>query len=120
MVAVDDIGRFAAAVFESPFTYLGSTIEVAGDALTPPQIATALSQASARQISYAEIPLEALRLQNEEAFKAFAFMNRDAGQVDIEALRQTLPGLLDFEGWLARIGAQKLSALLATPKPARN
>ncbi len=38
LIAADDIGAFAALAFEHPDEYLGKTIEIAGDALTPPQI----------------------------------------------------------------------------------
>lgn len=65
LIAVDDIGAFAAIAFRSPEAFIGRTIEIAGDALTPPQIAAAISQAVGRSIPYVPIPLEAIRSQNE-------------------------------------------------------
>ncbi|GHO47747.1 NmrA/HSCARG family protein [Ktedonospora formicarum] len=50
LIAVDDIGVFAALAFERPDVYLGRMIEIAGDMLTPPQIAAAISRATGRMI----------------------------------------------------------------------
>src|SRR5262249_43424762 len=44
LIAADDIGAFAALAFEHPDEYLGKTIEIAGDVLTPLQIAAAISR----------------------------------------------------------------------------
>jgi uncharacterized protein YbjT (DUF2867 family) len=38
LIAVDDIGAFAALAFKHPDKFLGKTIEIAGDALTPKSI----------------------------------------------------------------------------------
>ncbi|MBO9596922.1 MAG: NmrA/HSCARG family protein [Cohnella sp.] len=43
-IAVDDIGAFVALAFNQPDKFLGETIEIAGDALTPPSIAAAISR----------------------------------------------------------------------------
>ena len=55
LIAVDDIGVFAALAFEHPEMYLGKTIELAGDALTPPQIAAAISRTVGREVPYVQI-----------------------------------------------------------------
>ena len=39
LISVRDIGAFAAIAFDRPDQFLGRTVEIAGDVLTPPQIA---------------------------------------------------------------------------------
>jgi uncharacterized protein YbjT (DUF2867 family) len=113
LVAVADIARLAALAFDEPANYLGRTIEIAGDALSPPEIAAALSRAIGREVPLAEIPLDMVRTQSEEAFKAFEFMNREPASVDIAALRVLLPDLADFETWLQTTGKSRLKQLFA-------
>ena len=60
LIAIDDIGTFAALAFADPGHYLGKAIEITGDRLTAPQIAVALSTAAGRPIPHTQIPLETL------------------------------------------------------------
>ncbi|WP_426502994.1 NmrA/HSCARG family protein [Dactylosporangium sp. McL0621] len=105
LVAVDDIGAFAALAFADPHGTIGRTIDIAGDALTPVEIAAAISRVTVRTIPYRQIPIEAIRRQNPAAARAFDFLNDEGGyQVDIAAVRSVHPGLLDFDAWLDRHG----------------
>lgn len=101
LIAVDDIGAFAGLAFAQPDLYLGKALELAGDALTPPQIAAAISRAIGRPLTSLQIPIEALREQNEDVARAFEVVNAGGYQVDIAGLRRLHPGLMDFETWLA-------------------
>src|SRR6266545_2243258 len=76
LIAADDIGAFAALAFEHPEEYLGKTIEIAGDALTPPQIAAAISRVTGHSIQYVQIPIETLRQQNAEIARSIDFLNQ--------------------------------------------
>lgn len=107
LIAVDDIGAFAALAFEHPAEYLGQTIEIAGDALTPPQVAAALSRATGRAISYVQIPIETLRQQNLKIARTFDFLNEAGYTTDISALRRQHRGLMDFDAWLKKEGRAK-------------
>jgi uncharacterized protein YbjT (DUF2867 family) len=93
---------------------LGKTIELAGDALTPLQIAAALSRAAGRTITHAQIPLDVLRKKGAEAAQVFEWFNKEGYRygVDIPTLRRLYPGLTDFDTWLEREGRSKLKALL--------
>ncbi len=102
LISVDDIGAFAVLAFEHPDEYLGKTIEIAGDALTPVQIAAALSRATGRSISYVPIPIETLRQQNVEIARAVEFLNEVGYMADVQALRKQHPGLMDFDTWLKK------------------
>jgi uncharacterized protein YbjT (DUF2867 family) len=110
LVAVDDIGVFAARAFAQPDTYLGAAIELAGDALTPPQIAAAIGRVVGRPLPVVQIPLTALREQNEDVARAYEVVNAGGYQIDIAALRRQHPGLMDFDTWLAAAGKALLSS----------
>ena len=104
LIAIDDIGALAALMFECPDAYLGQIIEIAGDSLTPPQVAAAISLATEHSISYGQIPLETIRQQNADVAQVFYFLNEIGYQTDIPALRKLYPNLTSFETWLQKTG----------------
>jgi uncharacterized protein YbjT (DUF2867 family) len=117
---VDDVGAFVALAFAQPHRYVGTTLEIAGDELRPPEIASALSTATGRDIHYAQIPIEAVRAQSEDFADAVDFLNRNGGYgVDITRARALRPTLIGFEAWLGAQGRTKLAHLfeLATSSP---
>jgi hypothetical protein len=99
MIAVEDIGVFARHAFEQPESTLGQALELAGDALTVPQIAAALGG-----VRYLKIPLGLTKRMGPE-MKMIAWFGASGYQADIPALRAIHPGLLTFQGWL-RAAAQ--------------
>jgi uncharacterized protein YbjT (DUF2867 family) len=107
LIASDDIGAFAALAFERPDEYLGKTIEIAGDAPTPRQIAASISRAIGRSIPYVQVPMETLRQQNKQMARAFEYLNEVGYTTDIAALRKQHPGLMDFDTWLQKEGKAK-------------
>ncbi|MEQ4206288.1 NmrA/HSCARG family protein [Actinopolymorpha sp. B9G3] len=102
MIAVTDIGAFAALAFAHPATYLGKAIEIAGDELTGHELVAAISQATGHPITGDALPLP----PETQSFGGW--------QADIPALRTLHPGLMDFDSWLATEGKAKLKALFAT------
>ena len=104
LIAVDDIGAFAALAFEHPDEYLGKTIEIAGDVLTPPQIAAAISRVTGRSIHYVQTPIEIVYQQNAEIAHAIEFLNETGYPTDISGLRKLHPGLMNFDTWLKNQG----------------
>lgn len=111
LIAVEDIGVFAALAFASPDDYLGKILELVGDTPTPPQIASAITRATGCHISYIHIPIEAVRQQNAELARACEFINEGGIKVDIPTLRKLHPDLMDFETWLEKIGRAQFEAL---------
>jgi uncharacterized protein YbjT (DUF2867 family) len=111
-IAVDDIGVFAALAFGDPVTYLGQTIELAGDALPAPQIAAAISRATGRDMRFIQIPIEDIRQQSEDFARVYEWFNEGRYRVDIPALRVLHSGLMDFDTWLERQGKAKYEGLL--------
>jgi hypothetical protein len=114
LIAVDDIGVFAALAFEYPEQYLGKTIEIAGDILTPPQVADAISRETGHTVPYVQISIETVRQQSIEIARALDFLNETGYSADMPMLRTLHPELMNFDTWLAKEGKAKIEALFST------
>lgn len=101
MIAVEDIGAFAAMIFADPESYIGQGVEIAGDELTEAQMAQALARVIDR-------PVTLVPPAGPSAYEDMAIMvewfNTDGYEADIPTLRAVHPNLLTFEGWLQRSG----------------
>jgi uncharacterized protein YbjT (DUF2867 family) len=100
MIAVDDIGAFAAMAFEHPEEFMGKAIELAGDELTIPQAAEKISQVTGRQVEFVQVPLDEIRKSSPEMAKMFEWFNVEGYKADISMLRKLYPELKNFEQWL--------------------
>ncbi|MEU8795579.1 NmrA/HSCARG family protein [Streptomyces sp. NPDC048643] len=112
LIAIDDIGVFAASAFADPDAFLGRAIEITGDRLTTPQIADALSSAANRPIPHTRIPLELLWEHQPEAAKVFTWANETYYASDPAPLRSTHADLMTFNTWLNHSGRKRLAAEL--------
>jgi uncharacterized protein YbjT (DUF2867 family) len=115
LIAIDDTGAFAALAFADPENYLGAALEITGDRLTAPEIASALSAAAGRPIPHTQVPLEVLWEQVPEAAKVFTWANERYFDTDLGPLRKAYPGLMDFSDWLSRTGQARLLTQLESP-----
>jgi len=104
MIAVGDIARLAADAFDDPAGWLGQCLEIAGDALTGPEMAAAFGAAAGLPARFEEVPLDALRSANAEAAAMFDWMNREGYRADLTALRQRYPALTTLASWIAAGG----------------
>ncbi len=104
MIAVDDIGGFAALAFEKPGEFIGRAFELAGDELTMPQAAEAFSRATGRAVRFVEQPLEQVRSFSKEYAVMLEWFDREGYQAGIPALRALYPLLHTFEAWLRKSG----------------
>lgn len=100
MIAPQDIGKFAALAFAHPETFLGKAIEIAGDALTPLEIAEHIERTTGKPTHFVELPLEQLRSMDAETATMYAWFNQSGYQADLPALQKVHPALLTFEAWL--------------------
>jgi uncharacterized protein YbjT (DUF2867 family) len=75
LIAVDDIGALAALMFEQGTEPGGRILEIAGDELTPLEMATSLSASLGRRIPYLQMPAEVLLQLNENSGKGYARIN---------------------------------------------
>ncbi|GAA4619635.1 NmrA/HSCARG family protein [Actinoallomurus vinaceus] len=108
LIAIDDIGAFAALAFANPDEYVGRAIEITGDRLTAPQIAAALSTAAGRPVPHTRVPLDTLWEHAPEAAKVFTWANERYFDTDVAPLRKAHPGLMNFATWLDRSGKARL------------
>ncbi|AEM81480.1 NmrA family NAD(P)-binding protein [Streptomyces violaceusniger] len=114
-IALSDIAAFAALAFDDPDRFRSRAFDLAGDTLTPPETAAAISRATGHEVPYVHIPLDAVRAQSEEAARGIQSLNDGIYPlVDIEPLRALHPGLLTFKDWLTHHGAARFKALLNT------
>jgi uncharacterized protein YbjT (DUF2867 family) len=111
LIAIDDVGAFVALVFDRFERFVGKAIEIAGDNLTPPQIAEAVSRETGRDIPYIQIPIEAIRNIDPQMAIGAEWMNTAGYKADIAAVRELLPDLLTFDTWLKTIGKAEFEKL---------
>ncbi|GLV60133.1 hypothetical protein KDH_69560 [Dictyobacter sp. S3.2.2.5] len=110
MIAVDDIGAFAALAFEQKTAFLDKEIEIAGDELTPVQITEVFQRVLGKPLRFIEVPVEQMLRVNFDNGKMFAWFNEAGYRADIATLRQLYPPLKTLEMWLKDSNAFPLPA----------
>jgi len=100
MLAVDDIGWFAAEAFARPDQYLGKTIDIAGDSLTIAEMKQVYLRATGKQPSHWKFPVWLLRLMNSEMARQFDWNNEIGWRFDPAAVRAIHPETISFEQFL--------------------
>ena len=105
MVAVEDIGVFAAMAFENPEGWIGREVDLAGDELTMPEIADTFSRMIGRQVDYFQTPWDQFEEQmGEEYTVMYRWFDEHGYEADIVGLRKEHPGLISFEQYLSTHG----------------
>jgi uncharacterized protein YbjT (DUF2867 family) len=101
MVAVDDIGAFAAMAFEHPGRWANQVMELAGDELSMQEIAEAIGLWIGREVRYVQIPWDTFEQQaGPERTKMFRWFQSEGFHADIIGVRLERPGMLTFGRWL--------------------
>ena len=101
LISVRDIGAFAAIAFDRPDQYLHRTVEIAGDVLTPPQIAETIGRVCGLPARFRQTPIEQVRSFDAQLAQMFTFFNEHPSELaDLPALRAEHPGLMRLETWL--------------------
>ncbi|GAA3162475.1 NmrA family NAD(P)-binding protein [Nonomuraea salmonea] len=118
VMAVDDVGAFAALAFGRPGEWIGRAVDLAGDELTPRQIAAAISEAIGRPLPYVQIPLEVIARLGADFAHAYTWLNERGYRADVAFTRALHPGLMDLRTWLRRTGAAQIAAFLAAQEAA--
>lgn len=103
LVAVDDIGHFAAEAFLHPDEYSGRGLTIAGDSLTFAQAKTIFERKTGQTFPegywfYGTIVCFMLK----EISLMVDWYYKEGFRCDIPALRKEWPGLMDFETWLEK------------------
>ncbi|QPF87596.1 NmrA/HSCARG family protein [Bradyrhizobium genosp. L] len=101
MVAVDDIGAFAALAFEHPGKWENRTFSLAGDELSMQQIADAFSRATARDVTHAQVPWDQFATtMGRELTVMYRWFEDKGFHFDIEQARREYPPTHTFDRWL--------------------
>ncbi len=113
LTAVDDVGRFVAAVFANKPRFGGATLKIASDRLNGHEIESAISEAAGRPITYERFPEDVLAANADLAHMAKSLERGPLAEcVDLRAMREINPELLTFRAWLAGDGRKLLDAAL--------
>jgi uncharacterized protein YbjT (DUF2867 family) len=105
LISVRDIGAYAAIAFDRPGHFLGRTVEIAGDVLTPLQIAETFGRVCRLPARFRQTPIEQIRAFDEQLAQMFAFFNEHPSELsDLSQLRADHPGLMRLETWLHTTG----------------
>ncbi|HEY5949043.1 MAG TPA: NmrA/HSCARG family protein [Kofleriaceae bacterium] len=88
MVAVEDIGQLGALAFERASELSGAEIEFAGDSVTMPEAATILSEAMGKQITFQQLPLDAVRGQSEDLALMLEWFDKVGYSADIDGVQK--------------------------------
>jgi uncharacterized protein YbjT (DUF2867 family) len=83
MIAVTDIGKYGALAFTDAARLKGREIDIAGDAVTMPQAAAALSQGLGKTIDFVQIPMSEVRKNSEDFALMLEWFERVGYNADI-------------------------------------
>ncbi len=116
LLAVEDIGKFVAAIFADPARFGGETFEIASDTVTGRDLETLFTEAAGRPITYARFP-DQLLAANPFLEKLTALLDEGplAGHADLDVLRGINPEMQSFRSWLSGRGRAAFRQALGTP-----
>ncbi|WP_405165958.1 NmrA/HSCARG family protein [Nocardia sp. NBC_01499] len=113
VIALSDIADIAALAFADPDRFHGKTLELAGDALTPPAAAEAITNATGHPVRYQELDESAAASLGDSIAHTWRLLRSTGGwRADIPAIREIHPGLRTFDTWLTETGAAQIKSLL--------
>jgi uncharacterized protein YbjT (DUF2867 family) len=101
MIAVDDIGAFAALAFEDPDKWKNRTFSLAGDELSMQQIADAFSRATAQDVGYVRLSWDQFETKmGQELTIMYHWFEEKGFHFDVEEVRREYPSTHTFNRWL--------------------
>ncbi len=111
VVAVDDIGKFVAAIFADRVLFGGQTLKIASDTVTGSVLEAIFSEAAGRPIAYSRFADEVLAA-NADLSQLTSILDDGplADHVDLDAMREINPEITSFRSWLATDGRQAFEA----------
>ena len=108
MVALEDIGWFAAHLLKNPQDFAGRTLPIMSQSLTLDEVAETFSRVTGIPAEHRDIPAEAqwpaAMPIAHDLWNMHRYVQQIGWQRDYEALRRIHPELQSFETWLRRTG----------------
>jgi uncharacterized protein YbjT (DUF2867 family) len=86
MIASDDIGKFGAKAFVEADKLNRLELDLAGDAATMPESAAAMGELTGKQVTFQQIPIEAVRQNSEDFAKMLEWFDAVGYSADIPSL----------------------------------
>jgi uncharacterized protein YbjT (DUF2867 family) len=115
LTAVEDIGKFVAAVFADKTRFGNMTLKIASDRVTGHELEATFTEVAGRPIAYARFPDDVLAANADLAHMAKSLEGGPlAERVDLSAMREINPDLLSLRSWLAGNGRRALDEALGT------
>ncbi|HBP31346.1 MAG: NmrA/HSCARG family protein [Advenella sp.] len=113
LVAVEDIGKFVAAIFADKIRFGGETLKLASDTVTGRELQAAFTEAAGRPIIYARFSDQVLAASPDLGQMAESLENGPlANHVDLNVMRQMNSEMLSFRSWLIGNGRKDLDTAL--------
>jgi len=84
MIGVADVGQYGARLFTDAARWAGGAYDIAGDAVTMPEVAATLSRALGRTIEFVRIPIEEVRKNSEDFALMLEWFDRVGYDADIQ------------------------------------
>lgn len=112
-IAVEDVGKIVARIFDDPEKFGSQTLEIAGDSVTGDDLAAKFSRAAGCPITYHRFPADLL--ERNAFLGGLARLVDDgrlAGNADVARLRREFPELLTVDAWLGGAGKDALLAAI--------
>lgn len=101
MIAVDDIGAFAALAFEHPGEWRNRIFSLAGAELSMQQMADAFSRVTAQDVKYVQISWEQFeKKMGRELTVMYHWFEEKGFHFNIEEVRREYPVTNTFDRWL--------------------
>lgn len=116
LIAVDDIGAIVARIFAHRDAFLGRSMEIAGDELTPVQIVAEMSRVLGTLVRYVRLPIDVVRAFNEDVALNFLWLTEHGYKADIAGVRRLYP-MTRFDRWL-RLNGWTNERVLVAPQTA--
>ncbi|MDO9608556.1 MAG: NmrA/HSCARG family protein [Brevundimonas sp.] len=113
-LAVEDIGKFVAAILADPARFGGETLEIASDAVTGADLEAGFTEAAGSPIAYSRFS-DAVLAANPFLAGLTALVDAGplAGNADLDALREINPEMQIFHSWLAGSGRNAFEQALS-------
>lgn len=117
LVAVEDIGKFVAAIFADELQFSGKTLDIASDTVTGKDLEGTFTQMAGIQIRYARTSDDVL--EPNPFLRKLSELRDDGtldGKADLDSCRMIVPDLQCFGYWLAEAGRDVFEAVLGTSR----
>lgn len=111
LIAVDDIGAFVARVFSHPKNFIGARLELAGDEMTGPQMASKFGELTGLPSRFEQLPIDEIRAVSDDFAAMYDFFNDRGFQANIAFVRTWHPQLTSLKTWV-RENAAALPGIL--------